>query len=139
MPIAGTITGDFGGGACAAAGDEVAVVITGTGEMGDLGTMQLRIDATAVCASTQGLDRVTDLAGSYTAENGDVLNFTGTGSKITEAADAPNTLTLTATDEFSGGTGRFAGARGQETVTYMHDFNDMVLTLTVDGEFSTTN
>lgn len=136
-PVAGTLTGDFGGGYCSAAGDEIAVVISGTGEMGDLGKMQLRIDATAVCASTEGLDSVTDLSGSYTAANGDVLTFTGTGSKIVDAAGAERTLTFTATDQFTGGTGRFAGATGRETVTYMHDFNNMVLTLTVDGEIST--
>ena len=135
-PIAGTLTGEFGGEGCSAAGVEVAVVISGTGEMGDLGEMKVDIDATAVCASTQGLDRVTDITGSYTDANGDVLNFTGTGATIV-AAEAERTLTFTATDTFTGGTGRFAGATGQETVTYLHDFNNMVLTLVVEGSFST--
>lgn len=137
-PIAGTLTGDFSGDPCTAAGDEVAVVISGRGELGDLGKVQLRVNATAVCLSEQGLDRVTDMTGSYTAENGDVLEFTGTGSTIT-AAEGEATLTFTATDNFTGGTGRFAGATGQETVTYLHDFTDMVLTLIVDGEISTSN
>jgi hypothetical protein len=138
VPIAGTLTADFGGDRCTAAGDEVAVVISGAGEMGDLGKMQLRINATAVCASVQGLDRVTDMTGSYTAENGDVLKFTGTGSAFT-AAEGAATLTFTATDHFTGGTGRFAGATGQETVRYLHDFTKSVLTLAIDGEISTSN
>jgi hypothetical protein len=137
-PIVGTFIGEFGGDPCTAAGDEVAVVIAGSGEMGDLGTLHLRIDATAVCASTQGLDRVTVIAGSYTAENGDVLTFTGTGSTIT-ATDAEATLTFTETDSFTGGTGRFAGATGQQTVTYLHDFSAMQLTVEVDGEILTAN
>ena len=111
--------------------------IDATGELSGVGPVTLHIDETAICGE-QGLDGITDVTGTYTADNGDELRFTGTGSTMSFDGDTA-TASYTATDQFDGGTGASPDATGQESVTFSHNFTDMVLTVVVDGELTTTD
>lgn len=82
---------------------------TGICEATHLGRATLTSDKIInIAAGTQTLET------TFVAANGDVLRGTGTG---TNTPIGPGRVAFTATVTFTGGTGRFAAAAGQATIT----------------------
>ncbi len=136
-PIAGTLTGTVTE-PCGDVGSRAPVTVDAVGELSGVGPVTLRIDETAICAAFGMLERVTDIVGVYTTDNGDELRFTGTGSEVHTRLGGTPSATYSADDQFSGGTGRYADATGEERVTVSYNPYDKSLTVTVDGEVTTT-
>jgi hypothetical protein len=133
--VMGTATGTFKGESCRAEGDEVKVIVDATGDLGALGPSSVHIDLTALCGGPGVLRSLTHLVGVYTTKNGDELRFSGNGTTITFDT-SKGTVASTLSDQYAGGTGRFASATGSEQIALSHSISDNVLTLRIDGTAS---
>ena len=69
---------------------------------------------------------------TFTAANGDILTTTVAGTAT--PTSSPSAFTVAETHTITGGTGRFAGARGSFIVTRSVDFADPFTTGSIDGE-----
>ena len=100
----------------------------GTCEATQLGRARLTSDKIInVIAGTQTLET------TFVAANGDVLRGTGTG---TNTPVGPGLIAFTATLTFTGGTGRFASASGQATITGQADLAAGRSQMTANGSIA---
>jgi hypothetical protein len=130
LPFSGTTVGSFQADPVTTTG-VFSVTTTSSGHLSHLGKVTLTTHDTTIFTSPTSYI-VINGTGTFTADDGDQISLTYTGSAVVSSGESMDTLNFVVT----GGTGRFAHATGGGTVHAASDFATRTSTLTFEGTIS---